>query len=198
MTRRNPDTDNSAARKVVAILASAGGVTPICRVLSGLPPHLNAAVLVLLHLSPNYRSLMAEILARHCNLNVRQACEGDELIDGSVLVAPPDRHMVVLDKKIALQASPMVHFLRPSGDLLFRSLASSYNQNAIAVVLSGTGTDGASGVTEVKRRGGTVIIQSEATCAFFGMPAAAIATGCADYIVPLEEISDKLISLIDE
>lgn len=141
---------------------------------------------------------MPEILARQTKLRVYQASDGERLQNNVVYVAPPNVHMLVEGDRIILRETPKVHFLRPSGDLLFQSLASNYKRNAIAVVLSGTGADGSAGVVQIKEQGGTVIIQDEATSAFFGMPSAAIATGCADYVVPLDRISATLNSLVDE
>jgi len=103
-----------------------------------------------------------------------------------------------LDETIALTHSELVHFVRPSADLLFESVAGSYGSRAIAVVLTGTGSDGAAGVRAIKERGGIVIVQDEQTSQFFGMPAAAIETGCADFVLPLEEIAPRLVDLTRE
>lgn len=89
----------------------------------------------------------------------------------------------------------MIHFLRPSADLLFDSAAGTYGSRVIAVVLTGTGSDGTMGVRAVKESGGTVIAQDEKTSQFFGMPGSAIKTGCVDFVLPLEEIPDALLSL---
>jgi two-component system chemotaxis response regulator CheB len=89
-----------------------------------------------------------------------------------------------------------VHFLRPSADLLFESVAASFKDRVIAVVLTGTGSDGATGVKAIKKMGGTVIVQDEKTAEFFGMPGAAIQTGQTDFILPLDEIASALVSLV--
>ena len=89
-----------------------------------------------------------------------------------------------------------MHFVRPSADLLFESVAASHKDRAIAVVLTGTGSDGAMGVQAIKKMGGTVIVQDEKTSQFFGMPAAAIQTGNADFILPLDEIASALVTLV--
>ena len=95
-----------------------------------------------------------------------------------------------------LTQSKLVHFLRPSADLLFESVAASYGERAIAVVLTGTGSDGAMGVQAIKKMGGTVIAQDEATAEFFGMPSAAIHSGSVDFVLPLDEIATALVTLV--
>ncbi len=139
---------------------------------------------------------MAQILGRRTALKVREAVEGDRPAPGEVLIAPPDRHLLLnLDGTVSLSQSEMVHFLRPSADLLFESAAASRRDRVIAVVLSGSGSDGAMGVRAVKKMGGTVIVQDEKSAEFAGMPAAAAQTGAADFVLPLEEIPPALVSL---
>ncbi len=122
---------------------------------------------------------------------------GDRLTGGSVFVAPPNYHLVVdPGGTLALTQSELIHFLRPSADILFESVANSFPGRAIAVVLSGTGSDGAKGVKAIKNTGGTVIAQDEDTSEFFGMPSAAIATGSVDIVLPLALIAPALVGLV--
>jgi two-component system chemotaxis response regulator CheB len=100
------------------------------------------------------------------------------------------------DGTLTLAQSELVHFVRPSADLLFESVAASYKERAIAVVLTGTGSDGTMGVQAIKKMGGTVLAQDEATAEFFGMPGAAIQTGSVDFILPLREIPSALVTLV--
>ena len=182
---------------IVAVAASAGGLTALIEVLTDLPTDFKAAIVIVQHLDPRHPSLMAEILSRRTVLKVIQAKEGDKLTPGTVYIAPPNNHLLINgDGKVSLSQSEMVHFLRPSADLLFESVAASYQERAIAVVLSGTGTDGAMGVEAIKKMGGTVIVQDAKTAEFPGMPAAAIKTGNVDFILPLAEISLALRTLI--
>lgn len=182
---------------LVALAASAGGLTAISKVLSGLPPGFPASIVVVQHLDPRHRSLMADILARRTSLKVKEAEEGDPLLPATVYIAPPDRHLLVNpDGTLSLSQSELVHFVRPSADLLFESVAASYRDRAIGVVLTGSGSDGAMGVGAIKKMHGTVIVQDEKTSEFFGMPGAAIHTGCADFILPLDEIAPALVTLI--
>jgi two-component system chemotaxis response regulator CheB len=181
----------------VALAASAGGLTALSKVLGGLPPDFPASVVVVQHLDPRHRSLMADILSRRTRLKVKQAEEGDHLMPATVYIAPPDRHLLVnTDGTLSLSQSEMVHFVRPSADLLFESVAASYRDRAIGVVLSGSGSDGAMGVEAIKKMRGTVIVQDEKTSEFFGMPGAAFKTGCADFVLPLDEIPSALVTLV--
>lgn len=182
---------------VVGIAASAGGMTALFSVLGGLPQHFPAAVVVVQHLAPNHRSVLAELLSRKTELTVDEAVGGEPLEPGHVYTAPPDRHLLVnADLTLSLSSSPAVHFLRPSADPLFQSLADSCGERAVAVVLTGTGSDGTAGARAVKAGGGTVIAQDKQTSEFFGMPSAAIASGAVDAVLPLAEIAPALVSLM--
>lgn len=123
--------------------------------------------------------------------------EGMQLEPDHVYLAPPDRHMLIKRRgTLTLTDSELVNFVRPSADLLFESVAAAYGDRAIAVVLTGSGHDGALGVTAIKQRGGTVVAQDEASSEFFGMPSAAIKTGAVDFVLPLEEIAPTLTTLV--
>jgi two-component system chemotaxis response regulator CheB len=185
------------AFEIVAMAASAGGLTALSRVLRGLPETFPAPVVVVQHLDPRHRSLMAEILGSRTPLQVKQATEGDHLQPAWVYIAPPDHHLLVnRDATLSLSQSELVHFVRPSADLLFESVAASYADRAIAVVLTGSGSDGEMGVQAIKSRGGTVIAQSEDSAEYFGMPGAAIATKSVDFILALDEIAPALVTLV--
>jgi len=187
----------NAAFDVVALAASAGGLQALIRVLNGLPRDFGAATVIVQHLDPRHRSLIADIFGRRTALKVKEAEEGDQLSPGMVFTAPPNRHLLVNpDGSLSLSQSELVHFVRPSADLLFESVAASYKDRVIAVVLSGTGADGSMGVRAIKKMGGTIIAQDEKTSDFFGMPGAAIETGTVDFVLPIEEIPPALVSLV--
>jgi two-component system chemotaxis response regulator CheB len=195
--RRLPPPLSGSAFDVVGLAASAGGLTAISRILSALPADFPAAIVVVQHLDPRHRSLMANILSRRTLLQVKQAEEGDSLSPATVYIAPPTRHLLVNpDGTLSLSQSELVHFVRPSADLLFESVAASYRHCAIAVVLTGTGSDGAMGVQAIKKMGGTVISQDKESSEFFGMPSAAIQTGAVDFVLSLDEISSALVTLV--
>jgi len=199
MKKTMPTTPETAisAFDVVAIAASAGGLNAINAVLANLPATFPASIVVVQHLDPRHRSLMAEILARNTALRVKQAEEGESMQPATVYIAPPDRHLLVnSDGSLALSQSELVHFVRPSADLLFESVAASHKEHAIAVVLTGTGSDGSMGVQAIKKMGGTVICQDVDTAEFSGMPLAAMQSKCVDFSLPLEEIAAALVTLV--
>jgi two-component system chemotaxis response regulator CheB len=186
-----------SAFDLVAIASSAGGLRALTEVLSGLTADFPASIAVVQHLDPRHRSLMADILNRQSRLPIKQAEEGDRVQPGAVFIAPPDRHLLVnVDGTLSLSRTELVHFVRPSADLLFESVAASFKDRAIAVMLTGTGRDGATGVEAIKKMGGTVIAQDEGTSEFFGMPGAAIQTGVVDFVLPLKDIGPALTKLI--
>ncbi|HYM63380.1 MAG TPA: chemotaxis protein CheB [Gaiellaceae bacterium] len=197
MERRAGSEFPGAAFDMVAVAASAGGLKALTAVLSPLPPDLPAAIVIVQHLDPRHRSLMAQILDRCTALDVRQVEDGDVLCPGTAFIAPPDNHVLVNPNGVlSLSKSEPVHFVRPSADLLFESAAASYRDRTIAVVLTGSGSDGSLGVEAVKTMGGTVIAQDEATSEFHDMPSAAVRTGRVDFVLPLNEIPAALVSLI--
>jgi two-component system, chemotaxis family, protein-glutamate methylesterase/glutaminase len=183
--------------ELVALASSAGGLAALTSVLSGLPGAFPAAVVLVQHLDPRHKTLLADMLGRRTELRVKMAEEGDHLTGGCVFIAPPNYHLVVnAGGTLSLSQSELIHFLRPSADILFESVAASFAARAIAVVLSGTGSDGARGVQAIKKAGGTVIAQDKDTSEFFGMPSATIATGTVDIVLPLALISSALVRLL--
>jgi two-component system chemotaxis response regulator CheB len=183
---------------VVAIVGSAGGILAMERILERLPGGLDAAVIIVLHLTPQHRSLLPEILARKTRLTVRQAVDGDELERGVVSVAVPNAHLLVTpDGHLRLERSELVHHVRPSADALLLSLAGGYPGRCLAVILSGTGIDGAAGAAAIKRAGGSVVAQDEATSEHFGMPGAAILAGGVDEVLPVESIAESIVDFAE-
>lgn len=183
---------------IVAIASSAGGITALGRVLNELPEGFAVPVLVVQHLDPRHETIIAEVLGRRTKLEVRLARDQEEAEPGSVYIAPPDHHLLVSpDGRLALSSSELVHFLRPSADLLFESVAASHGPRAIACVLTGTGSDGAMGASAIRTRGGTVIVQDPVSAEFKGMPEAVIASGAVDFVLPLDEIPVVIRGLVE-
>jgi two-component system chemotaxis response regulator CheB len=183
------------AYDVVATASSAGGVTALSELVGQLLPDLAATVVMVQHLDPRHGSLLADILSRRTLLRVRAAADGERIRPATIYVAPPDHHVLVdAGGVIHLNQAELVHFVRPSADLLFESVAAAFRERAIAVVLSGTGSDGAMGVRAIKKMGGTVIVQADPD--FDGMPLAARGSGAVDYLLPLAEIGPAINRLV--
>ncbi|MEU6004190.1 chemotaxis protein CheB [Streptomyces sp. NPDC047197] len=184
---------------IVAVASSAGGIQGLGELLGGLGPDLPVPVLVVQHLDPRHRTLLAEVLARRTELYVKLAEDQEPVNPGTVYLAPPDRHLLVgPDGVLTLSNSELVHFVRPSADLLFESVAGAYGPGAIACVITGTGVDGSMGVEAVKSRGGTVIAEDPRTAQFTGMPKAAVDTGAVDFVLRIEEIAAAIRGLVED
>lgn len=128
-------------------------------------------------------------------MTVRQAQDGEPICDGVVYIAPPDWHLLSEPGNVRLLRTPAVRFHRPSVDLLFESVAVSHGRHAIAVVLSGSGNDGSTGLRAVKMAGGRTIVEDPSKAEFSSMPYAAIATGCVDMVLPQDRIGRALVEL---
>src|SRR5215469_747602 len=190
--------DSGAPYGVVAVAASAGGITALGRVLGGLPAGFPVPVVVVQHLDPRHKTVIAEVLGRRSNMPVRLAREGEKAEAGVVYIAPPNHHLLVgVDGALTLSSSELVHFVRPSADLMFESVAGSYGSRAIACVLSGTGSDGVMGASAIKSRGGTVIAEDPEQAEFRGMPEAVVASGVVDFVLPLDEIAAVIRGLVE-
>jgi two-component system chemotaxis response regulator CheB len=182
---------------VVAVASSAGGITALGVLLGALPVGFPVPVLVVQHLDPRHETVIAHVLGRSAQLPVKLAEAGELARPGTIYVAPPNQHLLVgAAGLLALSDSELVHFVRPSADLLFESVAGAFGARAIACVLTGTGKDGAMGVTAVKSRGGTVIAEDPGSADFAGMPQAAVETGVVDFVLPLDEIAQVIRDLV--
>lgn len=178
---------------VVALVTSAGGLDALSQVLAPLPADLGAAILVVQHLEPDHPSQLAAILDQRTALSVRAAEDGDGVLAGTVLVAPPARHLLVTSEaRIGLIESGRLPPARPSADLLLATLAVTCGPRVLAVVLTGKGTDAQAGIRAVSYCGGTVMAQDKATSAHFGMPGAAIDTSLVNIVLALPEIADAI------
>ncbi len=187
-----------AVNCVIAMAASAGGLKALSVILSGLPKDFGAAITIVMHVSPEHKSILAEILSCRTDLLVAQAHTGDVLCRSSVFVAPPNHHLVVAKGgRLKLTSAEKVHHARPSAEPLFASVARLYKTNAIAVVLTGGDGDGSTGVQIIKKKGGKVIAQDRLTSQDFSMPESSINTGDVDFILPLNAIAPKLMQLVD-
>ena len=196
-----PDVTAGPSFHVIAMAASAGGLKALSVILGGLPADFPAAIAIVMHLSPDYKSILADILNSRTHLSVKQAHTGDLLCRGSVFIAPPNHHLFVVKGgrlRLSSSGAEKVHHARPSAEPLFASVARVYKKNAIAAVLTGGDGDGSFGVRIIKEKGGTVIAQDRPTSQDFSMPLTSIETGDVDFILPLNEIAAKLRELVFE
>jgi two-component system chemotaxis response regulator CheB len=177
------------SREIVVVGASAGGVEAIREVVAGLPLDLPAAVLVVLHVSPDARSALPGILGRATPMPVGHAVHDEPIRPGRVYVAPPNRHLVVRDGRIVLGLGPRENGHRPAVDPLFRSASRWYGPGVIGVILSGSLDDGAAGAAVVAARGGRVIVHDPSDAAYDGMPRAAIRAVHPDAVVPAAKMA---------
>jgi|SRR5690349_12237583 len=189
--------DGQPAHFAVGIGASAGGIEALVRLVATLPPDLDAAVLIVLHLSPGGPSLLPDILGRRTSLPTAQAHDGDPLIAGRILVAPPDRHLVVEDGRVRLERGPKENGVRPAVDPMLRSLAAGYGSRSVAVILSGALGDGAGGARVVAAAGGRVIVQDPDDAVVMSMPERALAAvGDVAAVVPANEVGEMLAEIV--
>jgi two-component system, chemotaxis family, protein-glutamate methylesterase/glutaminase len=184
--------------RLVVVGASAGGVEALKQLTRDLPADLPAAVVVVLHVSSEAPSVLAEIIGRAGNLRARTAQDGDVLEDGTVYVAPPDCHVLVRGDRLEVVRGPRENGHRPAVDPLFRSAAVSRGVDVVAVVLTGVLDDGSAGAVAVSRRGGKVIVQDPDDAAFQDMPRNAIADDSPEAVLPIREIGACIARLVRE
>ncbi len=198
MLRRSSPAPES--QKVVAVGASTGGTEALGMILSTLPPD-SPGMLIVQHMPAAFTGPLARHLNSISGIEVHEARDGDMLREGTALIAPGHSHMVLRragDRYlVSLNKGPRVSRHRPSVDVLFRSVAEVAAQNAIGVILTGMGEDGAEGMYEMNVSGATTIAQSAESCVVFGMPRQAISRGAVDEILPLSKISAAILRNAD-
>lgn len=196
MTKAAFQNPGSEIRKVVVMVASAGGIEALPEVLSRLPADLPAAIIVVQHLRHDRETGLPGQLDLRSPLHVCLARDGMPLETGVAYVAVPGQHLRVGNGRLAMDGAEPVNYVRPSADVLFASAARAFGPDVIGVVLSGTGRDGADGCREIKANGGITIAQDEKTSRCFAMPRAAIDAGAIDYVLPVTEIAAKILALV--
>jgi two-component system, chemotaxis family, protein-glutamate methylesterase/glutaminase len=186
------------SQNIIVIGASAGGLAPLQTLASGLPPTLQASLFVVMHIPAATPSLLAQVLSRSGPLPAEPASDGAAIEPGRIYVAPPDHHLVLSasPERMHLRRGPRENGSRPAIDPLFRSAADAFGDRVIGIVLSGTRTDGATGLAAVESRGGMSIVQSPDEALYPGMPHAAIETTRPDFVAAASEIPQILVRLI--
>jgi two-component system chemotaxis response regulator CheB len=181
---------------LVAIGSSADGVRALGTIVKCLPAGFPAAVVIVQHRSPRDRGYLAQLLRAQTGLEVRDAIDGEPIRRGVVYIAPPDRHLLVQDGRLRLSDAAAVNFSRPSVDVLFDSVAKVYGKQAIGIILSGGGTDGAAGLQAIRSSGGRTIVQDPHEAKVGGMPSAALDRDGIDLVLKLDEIGPVVARLI--
>ncbi|KAF0164162.1 MAG: two-component system chemotaxis family response regulator CheB [Rhodocyclaceae bacterium] len=185
------------AFRAVAIGVSTGGVHALQKLLGELPATFPLPILIVQHISADADSGLAKLLNDRCALRVKEADEQDEILPGTVYLAPPNYHLLVeCDGFLALSADPYVSFARPSVDVLFESAAAVFGPGLIGIVLTGANFDGSRGLKTIKQRGGVAIVQDPADAEARQMPQAAMAATRVDYVVALAGMAALLQQLV--
>jgi two-component system CheB/CheR fusion protein len=178
---------------VVGIGASAGGLDSFKRFLQAMPHDSGLAFVLIQHLDPSHESLMADLLSKHTAMPVVETEDATTIPPNCVYMIPPNKYIKIQDGGLFLDEPVKHRGMRMPIDYFFRSLANARQERAVAIVLSGTGTDGTMGVKEVKVQGGMVMVQKPESAEYDGMPRSALSTGVADFLLPIEEMPEILV-----
>lgn len=193
----SPGALHDTTEKVVAIGTSTGGTQALEAVLTQLS-RTSAGVVVVQHMPEKFTAMFAQRLNSLCAMEVREAKDGDRVLPGLVLIAPGGRHMQLqrsgAQYRVDVRDGPVVNRHKPSVDVLFRSVAQVAGRNALGIIMTGMGDDGARGLKEMRNANALTIAEDESTCVVFGMPKAAIDMGAAGKVVPLDRIAQEIIS----
>jgi len=190
--------------KIVVIGASTGGPRSLELLMSTIPASFSLPIIIVQHMPPKFTQSLAQHLDKNCVLSVKEAKEGDVIQAKNAYVAPGDFHMTIKTKKImgqtkqiiSLNKNPSVNGSRPSIDVTMQSVANTYGENTIGVILTGMGKDGVIGMKAIKEHGGTTIAQDEDSCLIFGMPKAVIESGFADKVLSLSNIGEGIVGCL--
>lgn len=196
MTQRKKKDKVQKPSHYVGIGASAGGLEAIESFFKNMPATSGLAFIVVQHLSPDYKSLMVELLSKKTEMPVHRAEDGMEVLANNVYLIPPRKNLTIFHGKLVLNDKVPSQGINLPIDIFLKSLAEDQGEQTVAIILSGTGSDGTRGVRAIKELGGMVMVQSEESAKFDGMPKAAMATGVADFVLPPEQMPAQLLAYI--
>ena len=195
---RNSGVGDEAFKPIVGIGASAGGVEALEALFRGLPDDPGMAFVIITHLAPHHESLLTDIIARYTAMPVRHAADGDPVEPNNVYVLPPDALLTIEGGHLHIHAPDAVNRERNPIDIFFGTLADDQGENAIGIVLSGSGSDGSLGIKAIKEKGGLTLAQGadHSMPRHSSMPSSAIATGLVDLVLPVEEMPERLLDYV--
>ncbi|MBN2526224.1 MAG: chemotaxis response regulator protein-glutamate methylesterase [Deltaproteobacteria bacterium] len=192
---------SKTTNQIVAIGSSTGGTVALDHLFHTFPANF-PGVIVTQHMPPGFTKSFAERLDSFSAMSVKEAETGDSVVPGVALIAPGSKHLLLRRSGaryyVDVKDGPLVNRHKPSVDVMFRSVSKAAGKNAIGIILTGMGGDGAKGMLEMKNEGATNIAQDESTCVVFGMPKVAIETGGVDHILPLDKITKKVIAILEQ
>jgi two-component system, chemotaxis family, protein-glutamate methylesterase/glutaminase len=192
---------SQTTNKIIAIGASTGGTEAIRSVLQTMPPN-SPGIIIVQHMPAKFTASFADRLDSFSHIRVKEAVNGDSVVNGQALLAPGNYHMLLRRSGaryyVEIKTGPMVHHQRPAVDVLFRSVSHAAGSNAIGIILTGMGADGAAGLLEMKQAGARTIAQDEQSSVVFGMPKEAIKKGGVDKVVALSNITRSALDMICE
>jgi two-component system chemotaxis response regulator CheB len=184
------------SKRAIVIGTSAGGLYVLTEILQRLPEDYPIPIIIVQHRSKDERELLEKIMEDKCKINICQAEEKEKIKEGNVYFAPPNYHLLVEKNfTFSLTNDPLVNYSRPSIDVLFHTAANAYKNKLTGIILTGANRDGAEGIKKIKEKGGITIVQNPKTAEFNTMPTQAAATGCADFLMDLEEIIEYLLKI---
>jgi two-component system chemotaxis response regulator CheB len=193
---RAPGALSRTTQQVVAIGASTGGTVALEAIFRTLPPDTPGTIITQ-HMPETFTRAFADRLRQLSSLDVREAVDGDSVVPGVALVAPGNRHLLLRRSgaryRVAVRDGPRVNRHRPSVDVMFRSVAQVAGRNAVGVILTGMGGDGAQGLLEMRKAGARTLAQDEASCVVYGMPKVAVEVGAAERVLPLPAIPRAIL-----
>ncbi|MBW2680369.1 MAG: chemotaxis response regulator protein-glutamate methylesterase [Deltaproteobacteria bacterium] len=191
----------TSTNKIIAIGASTGGTEAIKTVLTAMPPN-SPGIVIVQHMPANFTTSFAERLNSLSQITVKEANDGDSVVNGQALLAPGNFHMLLKRSGakyyVQVKKGPLVHHQRPAADVLFRSVANYAGANAVGIILTGMGSDGAVGLLEMKKAGARTVAQDEKSCVVFGMPKEAIKLGAADKVVSIGDVTRTALKMIED